>query len=438
LRLKVKEITKKMEQLAMEFDVVIAGGGLSGVLTAARLHASFPEARVALVEKSPQVGGRLRSSLQVAGEWGYGLSLVSDELYEYIQQTLAYYPQRTMDLAEVINKRQQKLGILSGGKFHILPQREVFSPQAAKILGGPQAAAQWDALWQLLSDPSHSATPLAKQGKQLGKNPAATVLTQFAPFCGLADLWQAPMGAIVSRGQAAAAGGYFGPWERILGELLPSSGNENFRLFTSCQLASASRTDHEGWAIKTSEGFMHARWLVVAQAPWEAVEWLEKDSCHPWLWSLASQSKPTSAVVLVEKIIGDESADEATTTFVPSEEALVFRLGDGCITAHTIIDFEQSLNSPTVVKAIKQLRRAVAKYKKALPGLETTGEYLALKSVAWPQTGFLRGQKFEYTAEPALRQSFCGDAYGSSFLPDQNLIESVSTSALQLSEFLQG
>ncbi len=424
----------------MEFDVVIAGGGLGGVLSAARLNTLFPEARVALLEKSSQVGGRLRSSLQVAGEWSYGLSFVSEQLYHYIQQTLANNPQRSLDLAEVISRRQQKLAILSGGKLHSLAQREVFSIQAAKILGGNPAATHWEELWQLLSDPKQSSTVLARQGKKLGKNPAATVLAQFAPLCGLADLWQSPMGAMVSRGEAAAAGGYFGPWEGVFAELLPKSspGDEGpFRLYTSCEIAHARR-DERGWSIKTSAGVFAARWLVVAQAPWEAVEWLEKDSCHPWLWSLASQSKPTSAVVLVEQISAGDSEQVETTTFIPSEESLVFRLGDGCVTAQAIIDFEQSLNSPAVVKAIKQLRRAVGKYKKAHPGLETYGEHLALKSVAWPQTGFLRGQKFAYSAEPTLRQCFCGDAYGSSFLPDENLIESVSNSALQISEFLQG
>jgi hypothetical protein len=425
-----------VEQDLREFDVLIAGGGLAGVLAAARLTASFPHIKVALLEKSPQVGGRLRSSLQVTGEWGYGLSLVGEPLYHYIQQSLTVNPHSSLDISAVIKRKQDACGFLSGGKLHTLLQKEVFSSTAAKILGGPAAANQWAGLWEIISNPEQANATLARQGKQLGKNPAATVLAQFAPFCGLADIWQAPMGALLDRSQAVAAGSYFGPWEVLLGELIASS-DPQLSVFTSCQIASA-RLEESTWTVVSAQGTMKARWLLVAQPPWEAVEWLDKKSCHPWLWFLANQSKPTSAVVLVEKITNEGTAREIPCTFVPAEEALVYRLGDGCITSHTIIDYEQSLNSPAVVKAIKQLRRANAKYKKAFAGLETQGEYIALKSVAWPQTAYLRGQKLDYAHDAALRQSFCGDAYGTSFLPDENLIESVTNSGMQIGEFLQG
>jgi hypothetical protein len=282
--------------------------------------------------------------------------------------------------------------------------------------------------------------PRAKQGKQLGKNPAATVLTQFGPFCGIPDMWHAPLGAIAARATAVGEGAYFGCWEKVLGELISAQAAPHLTVLNDCPIARATYEDNS-WQVVSAKGTLRAKWLLIAQPPWEANEWLDKKSCHPWLWSLASQSTPSSAVVLVERIDGEEEEkprEVIPSTFVAAEEAVVYRLGDSCITGQIIIDYEQSLNSPTVVKAIKQLRRAVAKYKKSQPELSSSGEYLALKAVAWPHLGFVRNQKLEYSEDRSLRQSFCGDAYGSSFLPDENLIESLSNAGMQIAEFLSG
>jgi hypothetical protein len=421
----------------MNFDILIAGGGVAGVLAASRLGAAFPHAKIGLLEQSPEVGGRLRSSMQVEGEWGYGLSLVSPQLFDYLQQSLSSSLERELDVSEVIERRQHQLGFLSGGKLHRLRQHEVFFSIGAKILGGNAAANQWQEVWDIVSDPARSAETLAKQGKQFGKNPAATVLTQFGPFCGIADMWHVPLGAIAARAKALAAGPYFGCWEKVLQELLRAGTATNLQVVTACPIARA-RLEGEQWQLHTAKGSMQARWLLIAQSPWEAVEWLDKKSCHPWLWAMASQTTPTSAVVLVERIIAEGGDKEISTVFVPAEETVVYRLGDSCLTCQTIIDFENSLNSPAVVKAIKQLRRAVGKYKKNYPELTTAGEYLALKAVAWPHMGYSRALKREFAYDASFRQSFCGDAYGSSFLPDENLIESVTNAGMEIAEFLQG
>jgi monoamine oxidase len=47
---------------ASSYDIVIAGGGVAGAYCAYRLSAARPEARIALFEASPRIGGRLQSA----------------------------------------------------------------------------------------------------------------------------------------------------------------------------------------------------------------------------------------------------------------------------------------------------------------------------------------------------------------------------------------
>ncbi|MEN9834472.1 MAG: dependent oxidoreductase, partial [Pseudomonadota bacterium] len=71
------------------YDVIVAGGGISGVMAAAKIAAANPNAKVLLIEKEAALGGRLRQSTAELPRPGYGLSAVSDALYEAWQETLA-------------------------------------------------------------------------------------------------------------------------------------------------------------------------------------------------------------------------------------------------------------------------------------------------------------------------------------------------------------
>ena len=49
-------------KVTQEFDVIIAGGGLSGALTACKLLSSLPNAKILILEKEKFSGGRLRTT----------------------------------------------------------------------------------------------------------------------------------------------------------------------------------------------------------------------------------------------------------------------------------------------------------------------------------------------------------------------------------------
>jgi flavin-dependent dehydrogenase len=57
------------------YDIIVAGGGLSGCLAAARLAHAHPATRILLIEKEATLGGRLRSSQPELRLRGYGLSI---------------------------------------------------------------------------------------------------------------------------------------------------------------------------------------------------------------------------------------------------------------------------------------------------------------------------------------------------------------------------
>src|SRR5689334_13045444 len=115
------------------YDLLIAGAGMAGVLAAARLSQAYPKAKIALIDKSPAPGGRLRSSQRVPGEWNSGLAAISPELYDYVSNTLRANP-RGRDLAELIVRRQERIGLLSGSSLDCLSCEELFTPAAAKLL----------------------------------------------------------------------------------------------------------------------------------------------------------------------------------------------------------------------------------------------------------------------------------------------------------------
>ena len=55
-----------------KFDVIIAGGGIAGVLAATRINEVNPNARILLLEKEPRLGGRLKSTSKDDNRWGQG------------------------------------------------------------------------------------------------------------------------------------------------------------------------------------------------------------------------------------------------------------------------------------------------------------------------------------------------------------------------------
>lgn len=125
-----------------DFDIVIAGGGAAGILAAARLALALPQARIALLEKDPILGGRLRGTNREAQVFGYGLNAASDALYQFWRQTFLE-AEADSNVEFAADRRQQRVGVLSGNKISEVEIDQWFTAKGARMLGGMVAAREW-------------------------------------------------------------------------------------------------------------------------------------------------------------------------------------------------------------------------------------------------------------------------------------------------------
>jgi hypothetical protein len=116
-------------------------------------------------------------------------------------------------------------------------------------------------------------------------------------------------------------------------------------------------------------------------------------------------------------------------TLIPVENAVATLCEDGSLCIQTSLEFESSMDHPTVVKAIRSLRRARKRLAQALPELTSTGEHLALIPTGWAQPISANDSKYverlEKTPSSKNKVFFCGDTYGSDYEGDLNLTKSV-------------
>lgn len=161
-----------VESNALAYDVIIAGGGVAGVLTAARLAMARPELKIALLERETTLGGRLRAAATSERAFGYGLNGISDGLFEYWAQTLKQDPEGP-DLATLVPRRQQRAGVLAGNRITQVEIAEWFTPKGARTLGGFAASRQWPEIEDILKSMPALDHTVASAPKTVQKAAAA-------------------------------------------------------------------------------------------------------------------------------------------------------------------------------------------------------------------------------------------------------------------------
>lgn len=158
-----------------DFDIVVAGGGIAGVLTAARLALAVPQARIGLLEKDPTLGGRLRGTNREAQVFGYGLNAASDALFQFLRQTmLAAEPEGGLEAP--VDRRQQRVGVLSGNKISEVEIDQWFSAKGARMLGGMVAAREWPEVEEIL----RAKKPASTEAEQASTKPQRKGATKAA------------------------------------------------------------------------------------------------------------------------------------------------------------------------------------------------------------------------------------------------------------------
>ena len=422
------------------FDIIVAGAGITGILAANRLSQSLPDAKVLLLDKAPRPGGRALSP-NGKDDWGYGLNFVSEKVLNFIEHSYSLEPDLSMP--ESAYERKLATGtILAAGKFHDIELEDCFNAKGARALAGNAGAKEWPKIETILSgskETEKAEVSFSKAWKDGKKNPAVIALRHLSTFCGMADIWKSSPQAIQERLKYFESGLYSGPWEELLSELLsfPSlEGRLNSQF--SCRIIEAAYED-KSWRILTEKGLFTSKALMVAQAPWHAIEWLDRKDCPIPVLQLALKSKPTSIVTLSTKHEPIENLPDLV--YIPAEEVQVLKVSETGLCYQATIDFETTLNAPAVVKAIKRLKRARKKLEAVREDLKSTREHIALVPIAWSHSAYLSERKIvQKLAQDSQFQSptlgFCGDSYGDNYSPDVNLVKSLSTACTAISEVM--
>lgn len=444
------------QQAEQVFDIIIAGGGLAGTLAAARLAKLAPGKKIALLEKDPALGGRLKATSLEDKIYGYGLNAISDPLFELWNQTLKGDDPEAQDLSALVQRRQGDVGVLAGNKMGQIGIDLWFTPKGARVLGGYTAQKQWAEVEEIVRKGASAkaedddeeeveaaegegeeakAKPEGAKAHHFGhywskprKVPAAVVLEHYGSAYGIPDVWSAAPQAIGERASQHSGRLHCGVWDDALKALteLPEF-KAAVSVFTSCRVVDAAK-EGDDWVVEAEAGTYRAKTLVVAQSPWQAVGWLPRALWPTTLLQVALKTKPVSVVVLSEKLIAKDAVFP-DVVLVPSEKVQIVRNGENEICFQCTIDYELSLQAPAVVKAVKQLKRARKKLQTLYPGLVTEGNHIALQPVAWAQSPLQSdrrwiekaGKKSYNTKELA----FVGDAYGTAYDGDQNLTRSL-------------
>ncbi len=412
-------------------DVAIAGGGLAGFLTAAKIKELHPEYQVAIFEKQSSPGGRLTQVDEAKETWSFGLNTISRPLFEFWNQSLKFSPD-SPDLDQFSIGRQSQIGSMSGSDLGVMPIEGFFAPKGARLIGGLTASREWAAVEEILktvaADPETSESSISSVWKLNRKGPAAIVIEQMAHAFGIPDIWSCSVRALIERSRYHTSQLISGKWQQALlkmSEVLSGAGG--FQLHLNSMVGSAKQVDGL-WHLHTGAGNITAKALVVAQPVWDAINWLPQDYWPAQVLSVALKSKPVSVVSISDRMV--TKLDLPQVIIVPAEDTqIVISPDKGEIVFQSTLDYELSLQAPECVKAVKRVKRARKKFQNAVKEVELFGEHIALSPVGWAQSTTASDRRhFERLGKQNFCEKnlgFCGDNYGSSYDGDDNLMKSV-------------
>jgi glycine/D-amino acid oxidase-like deaminating enzyme len=423
------------ESATKQFDVIIAGGGIAGILTARKIHDAFPQKSILILEKERHLGGRAITGGTKHDRYGYGLNGLSPRLYDYWNETLKSDPD-SEDLPAFMSERLTEVGLLMGQKVSTFSAKDLCHIKGARALGGLAAARQWADVETIFGAEELRDKTFADVWKGTRKAPASLVLETYAQSFGVTDIWESSVQALKDRSDVFMQEPFVGNWDKAIEATLQNGiASGKISVQTSARIVDAS-LDAESriWHIDTASGSYLAGKLIVAQPPWQATQWLPKQCLPPHVATLASKTKPVSTVVLTCPILPETKTEIIDAMpqllFVPAEGSHVI-IQDEEVVLKATIDYEMSVVAPDVVKAVKRLKRALRKFAAAYPDLKLGPEHVALVPVGWAQTPFESERKHIDKLKLKNIQSkqlmFCGDAYGTSFDGDVNLIESIQS-----------
>ena len=416
------------------YETIVAGSGLAGILAAARLRLLRPESSILMLDQAGGAGGRL-CGLEPADPLSRtGLSAISSDELAFLENTLRGFSDLA-DPLEAIDQRRDMIGFLVAGNLDVRPAATCLSGDLAEVYGGPACRRDWDRCFEhLLRAPADQTIDTIWSNK---KGPSAPVLAAIGRLAGVPSVWDSCGDAVLARMRYAASGLHYGDWPAVFSGIIDVfQASPGFRFVPQSQIVEAFFHEDQ-WCLTTQSGKYTAERLVVAQPPWQALAWLERRLIPVPVLRLALKSKPVSVVTITERLTGPCSLPEVT--LVPAEAAEVYHHRGINLSFQAPIDYESSLDAPSVVKAVRRLKRAHRKVHKALPDLSTVGERITLHTVGWSNSTLPSDRKWVQKLVGSSkwhtdsRLLFVGDSYGSDARPDRNLISSVLAMADSIS-----
>jgi len=428
------------------YDVVIAGGGMSGFLAAVQLAGLKSGATIHLIEAEKHFGGRLRSSRRELSRWGFGNNIISRQLFEFLSEKVrGIYPQWSMDQYLVHGLTQ--VSFCSGGKANIFQYHQLLDSLGFKAMGGRTAAKEWSEMEGVFSADSKISHESVGKSLSIKKTGASgTVLSQVAKVLGIPDVWNTSTSLLKSKSEALRdykdfqvhgessklegegfcepfLAGYF---DDMIDDTLELLHHDKFiSVAKQCRLLDV-RQDGDVWILQTEKGPIQTRKIIMALDPWTLMSAMTREMMPVAVSNMALKSKPVSIVSLSSQIVSGEL--DSDCFIIASEDVQVLKHGD-TVTFQATIDYEMSLDAPEVVKAVKRLKRSAKKLVQYAPGLEIKGEFVGLVPVAWCQPTNSQDHKFiERMANlNSSSLAFVGEAYGTSYNGDRNIMEVLSS-----------
>lgn len=414
------------------YDVIIAGGGLSGVLSALNIRNALPKARILIIEKEEVAGGRLRTTCEKDRRWGFGLNVLSRRLLDYTVESAASvvesFTAENYDEVEL-----NRFAHLSGSKLSEYGCADVLRVEGAKKIAGRNAGKEFAQLEDLYTkfesdeEGSFKDDRMLKLLKLKRKSAGGVALETQAVAAGIPDVWSASLACVHGKMQAHSQGLFKGRWDEFCEDMLDVlSADGKTDVFRKCHIVRATKEDGR-YVFKTEKGELTASELVVAQNPWSAIRWLDKELFPVDLLNIVLKSKPVSLVTLTT--LKKDTSLLPDLSIIAAEKCTAFAY-QNAVTFQATIDYEMSLAAPEVVKAVKRLRRSRQRATQFFEGLELEGEFVALLPCAWPvPTGFSDLKLVDKLGRKEMlidgKPVFCGDTYGRSFDGDENILSSV-------------
>ena len=395
--------------------MIFIGASFSGCLAAIRAQAQFPSGKFLIIEQQKYLGGRKSSSVWDDKIWGCGGFSISQKLLDFLLNSLrSLAHEQSLEILQNLEP-QNKIEVIYQNKIKAFNKKDFLKEKAPRLIGGKEGEKQWKNIWEKILDPK-SSQKMSKILKSQPKGPAGTLLKTLGSYLGLSNLYNSDPEIIKSCYKSSISQEYICDWQYIFAQALENCKNISIKLNT--QVLSSNYQDKK-WILETPTEELTANKIIICHSPWK-LSWLPPENIPAFIqkWSLKNQ--PTTTICLTKKL--KDPWQGASSLFIVAEgvKALIY---NNIIHFILAVEYNESLNAPSVTKSIRKLKRAATKAAKSY-NCEYLSEYISLCPVGQMHSIMTETNIGDCSQQEKNNLFFCGSFYGNSFNPEENIISS--------------